>query len=64
MINVVEGCTRVILMLIQRHILVKGCGKASENSGDTKRESTSPDQKGATGGGDSVDSKPVMSGHV
>jgi len=31
-----------LLTNLQRHILVKGCGKAAANSDDTKRESHSP----------------------
>ncbi|KAF2005333.1 hypothetical protein P154DRAFT_424999 [Amniculicola lignicola CBS 123094] len=44
---------------LKRHILVKGCGKTSNNGDDVKRESHSPDQKS-----ESVDSKPTISSHA
>ncbi|KAF2190552.1 hypothetical protein K469DRAFT_387847 [Zopfia rhizophila CBS 207.26] len=46
---------------LKRHILVKGCGKVAAGGEDVKRESHSPDHKGAT---DSIESKPVISSHA
>jgi hypothetical protein len=45
-------------MILQRHILVKGCGKAQASSEADKQDgSLSPDNKGSAG--DSADVKPV-----